>query len=565
VLSFAADTWPIFPEADDVLKDAYARPAPYGTLVKLYEYQLATSSNIVSSGGGLLRRINVGLPELALPVRLYECRPGYRGHKGSFQTNALGIGARLDRDKMSNLEAGFPAGGIVNLDGHAIRVRIYAFQPGKASDYRTARQGVVFSVNGQAHANFSLDFFRRKSVGMSYLADSLIVLVDCSSIEGEMREDLFMNSRDRLGDTPLAIRLERELESLLSDDSDLRTLRNSRREAELAERLSDSKPLSDVLQDLINMTPSLAQILLPGIRVTSPFPGGAGRGGEAREFRGKTYPTYFRAKGRRQGDVVRRDAHDKSTVRLAFETDAENGYFDRDLDPGSLHLFRHVDGGEVVELENWRLRGPRDGVAGLTLLSLPSDAVVGDVVRLATKVADPSQIEPFSTEFELRIVKEGSHSGAPDGERSRNLNRGKGRAGGSAMLQLPRIKEVERDEWSHYGFDESSALKVVSAGKAADDESVDVYDFFVNVDNVHLKAYQKASRDDAKLVRAKFVNSLVLLGMAQLRADQEMQPTEDANGPARLDIEAEVLRTSAAVAPVLLPLLEAMGSLKVDI
>ena len=216
VLSFKAASWPIFPEADDKVRDAYVRHAEYGSLVKLYEYEWqGTKSNIVSSGDGLLRRLDSGMPELALPVRLFECRPGYKGHRGSFATNVLGLASRLDKDKADNLEPNFPVRGAINLDRCEVKVRIYALKPGKAKDYRTRRQGTIFTVNGQSHATFPLDFFRHATVKMSYLADSLLVLVDCSTIDGQMREDLFMNSRDRLRGTPLARALERELELLL--------------------------------------------------------------------------------------------------------------------------------------------------------------------------------------------------------------------------------------------------------------------------------------------------------------------------------------------------------------
>jgi hypothetical protein len=112
VLSFKVSSWPIFPQSDDKVRDAYARHAGYGSLVKLYEYEWqGTKSNIVSSGGGLLRRLDSGLPELALPVRVFECRPGYKGHGGSFATNVLGLAARMEKDKAANLEPTFPVAG----------------------------------------------------------------------------------------------------------------------------------------------------------------------------------------------------------------------------------------------------------------------------------------------------------------------------------------------------------------------------------------------------------------------------------------------------------------------
>ena len=97
VLAFSADEWPIFPEATASVRDAYSRMSTHGSLVKLYEYSWKGSkSNIVSSGDGLLRRLDQALPELALPIRLYECRPGYRGHAGSFATNLTGLSVRLE-------------------------------------------------------------------------------------------------------------------------------------------------------------------------------------------------------------------------------------------------------------------------------------------------------------------------------------------------------------------------------------------------------------------------------------------------------------------------------------
>jgi hypothetical protein len=118
VLSFAADQWPIFPRADKEGRDAYSRESSRGSLVKLYEYHLdGTRSNIVRSGGGLLQRVDFGMPELALPIRLYECRDTYRGHSGSFSTNVLGVVARLDRDRHEKLEEGFPIGHVVRLEG----------------------------------------------------------------------------------------------------------------------------------------------------------------------------------------------------------------------------------------------------------------------------------------------------------------------------------------------------------------------------------------------------------------------------------------------------------------
>ena len=35
------------------------------------------------------------LPEADLPIRLHECRTGFRGHKGSYATNLTGLAVRM--------------------------------------------------------------------------------------------------------------------------------------------------------------------------------------------------------------------------------------------------------------------------------------------------------------------------------------------------------------------------------------------------------------------------------------------------------------------------------------
>ena len=47
-------------------------------------------------GDGLLYRLDLLLPGVALPIRLHECR-GYGGHDGSFDTTLTGLGVRLNR------------------------------------------------------------------------------------------------------------------------------------------------------------------------------------------------------------------------------------------------------------------------------------------------------------------------------------------------------------------------------------------------------------------------------------------------------------------------------------
>jgi hypothetical protein len=88
VLTCAAAKLPIFPDA----AQPYARECEWGTLIKLYEYSLPGHRTHILRKSGLLARLELLLPELALPIRLHECRPGYGGHAGSYETHSPASG-----------------------------------------------------------------------------------------------------------------------------------------------------------------------------------------------------------------------------------------------------------------------------------------------------------------------------------------------------------------------------------------------------------------------------------------------------------------------------------------
>ena len=71
VLSFDAEHFAIFPDDNR----PYAREASHGTAIKLYEYQYKGEKSNILRGKSLLSRLDLLLPEIALPVRLYDLPP----------------------------------------------------------------------------------------------------------------------------------------------------------------------------------------------------------------------------------------------------------------------------------------------------------------------------------------------------------------------------------------------------------------------------------------------------------------------------------------------------------
>ena len=106
---------------------------------------------------------------------------------------------------------------------------------------------------------------------MNRLEDSILVVVDCSHIDGRSREDLFMNSRDRMERGDFLRGIENELESIIKENRLLRELRERRRQEDVASKLEESKALKDVLESIIRRSPSLASLFAGRGPLSNPF------------------------------------------------------------------------------------------------------------------------------------------------------------------------------------------------------------------------------------------------------------------------------------------------------
>jgi len=569
VLAFDAEEWPIFPEADSTIRDAYHRKARHGSLVKLYEYKWKGSkSNIVSSGDGLLRRLDQSLPELALPIRLYECRPSYRGHAGSFSTNLTGLSVRLELDRNKSLDTTIenPRRSTIDIDGQRIRARVFVFKKGQADEYRTRKNALLMVVNGQTHATRSQDFFNQKSVRLGYLADSLLVVLDCSDLNGLTRDEVFMNSRDRTRDNDISERIFDEVRGLLRDDPGLSELQNRRRKQEMEERLADDQPLADAFQDILRSDPTLERLFLTGQAISSPFgPQGSGEG-TGGQFTGKPYPSYWRFRNKADGEELRRGARLNSSPRVEFETDVDNSYFDRGDNPnfieGEWIVYRKDRDPEEV-VTGCRMDGPRDGIAVLHL-NLPHDLAVDAVLPLEVEVGDDTRTSPFVNRVELKIDPPGIGGGG--GGRSSSVNRGRGNQGGPSNLALPEIIAVRESDWDKefHTFTENDALWIVRT-RGEDDR--DLIDFYVNVDNKYLKTVQKnaGKKGDPGLLERQFMYANVLIGMAMLNAEsaEPNRVGDDIDG-AEESMEERINRVTNALAPIILPMVDVLATLSVE-
>lgn len=561
VLSFVADALPLMP----VFNEAYRKDIEFGTLIKLYSYDMKGFYSNILRKDGLLYRLDCLLPEIALPVNLHECRD-FRGKKeSSFVTMLSGLSVRLEEGKGNNLEEGFPDSIPFKVSEEQMNAKIYAFKGDKAETY-TTNEGVIFTINGQTHGMLPKTLFGRKKVRLGRLTKALLVLVDCSSINSATREDLFMNSRDRLSQHHLRKEIENEIEDILSHHPKLKELANTRAKEDISKRLADSKPLEDILKSIIDKSPALRSLLPNGQRINNPFnfksgehnngdqgDGVSPKGGDgpgSKPFVGKKHPSYFRFLKKKTGEVLKRNYQIDRRCRITLETDVENEYFGRSSDPGMFTIEIIDDSGkfqDAVVQNNLLLH---DGLAHWSL-KLPDEMEISDTIEVKMTITDETIDKEFVNIAKLTAQPTIQAAGKQSQRRSSSSG-----GGGQepTKFALPNIIPVDCEDWGKYGFDAKSALKPMQ-------EQDGTYTFVVNIANDYLLLEAKADKD-FELLKAQYIYGLVLIGIALLQENTIAGHAE--NSTEEESITEKIENISRAVATVIIPIIRSLSKVTAE-
>lgn len=259
---------------------------------------------------------------------------------------------------------------------------------------------------------------------------------------------------------------------------------------------------------------------------------------------------------------------------MTFETDVVNDYFSRKIDAGMFELFR-VNGSARQPATAFVGPNLSNGIATLSV-RLPDNCREGDILTFVAVVTDPIRDEPFENTFTIRVTepheptgKEGTRRNPPSKEAGEDREV-------PAGIALPKITKVKEEAWVAQSppFDKYTALRIKhvdTEGEGAD--ATDIYDFFINVDNVYLKTEMKSATADDRVIEGRFIYGMVLIGLAilqqkaaeaklQTRTQEEGEPGEALEGIS--EVEDVVERTTKALAPVLLPMIESLGQLDAE-
>lgn len=515
----------------------YSKPLAFGTVVKLYNYRW--------SGRGIAtlearRRLESALQTPCLPFRIIETRQ-YKANY--FATTVTGVWNTTDplggsNSENTSMEPGYPATISVSLRGiGTLPVRIGVWNADV--NPRHVPKGVFFLVNGQVHGTLSGDFVSSR-IKLDYIREHLLVGVDCTDIERSVSEDLFMASRDRLRRNDHYDEIRDTLARELANHQGLKALNAARRKQRM-ERVDDAdEEIADLIGDLIRSDPGLANLFGIGRRIlTSAGPG------LVTPFKGRKFPTFFRLVSPPKAGLLTKRCPINGTVKIEFETDAENDYFDRALDAGEIEVLPSLDLIEASSLWNGKFT---------VRFRVPWDAVPGQTTDVEFKVSDVERIAmgPFASKFCLVASEEvlpRPRNDEDSAERLRDARQHNGGKGKKAALELPNPILVRRPQWPQAGMESPyDAIRI----KHAEDEG---YDFYVNLDCAWLLTEVAVKGNDAARIEHWFKWGLTLAALGMIRTIEG--PSADTDGgsePAHTNPLDVVSQACDGLARVIIPM-----------
>ena len=401
-----------------------------GTVIKLYSYDLPSGTRSVISRD-LNQSINEYLFSPALPIYTIDTLERYPDDR-NVQRDLYGLKHRLEMDD-SKYVAEFFSEELMTKKMGLAKVVVYVFKP--RVDDKTPKDtretirrvffknnmSVMFSVNGQVHGHYTSEFITR-SLKYHILKDYLLIHVDCTSMEVDFRNELFMASRDRLKDGNESRELRSGLGRLLTSGR-LKEIYKERKSAisvesndteDLLRNFAKNLPFRDELIRLLDHTMALDQ-KRDGRRLRNERSQVTRKKDGKRKSVSQRFPSFLKLQyGSRDGGIPMIQVPRNGTRTIRFSTDVEDQYLDRVSDAGDLTIaiLDHARRGRrkqnpgsrppnhVSELLNVIKSSPHDGTIRVAMS--PTDEVeVGDDIKVRARLSGAGQ--NFEEIFFVRI------------------------------------------------------------------------------------------------------------------------------------------------------------------
>ena len=534
ILTFNSPSLPILPLEHP---HKVGRLMKHGTFIKLYEYQIQQKYRDFLNTT-LHYNLSILLPDIALPIRLYE----RRDLKQKWYDYSLkGLTARLHENYKSVVEPDFPTHGTINFQGEQFLYSVFAFKKGaNLSRYKNG-QSIIFTLGGQNHGSELETIFQRKS--LSYykpIQKSILIMVDCSKLSNKARLEFFMATRDRMRDSKFYDGFLRRLTIEISRHQLLKMLRQKRWEEETEKFTQDNTSLDDLLRMLVSSEPELSELISPG-KSSVNSSGKMKYGKDSLLYKGRKFPSYFELLQAYPRNKPKNYLTENKRFRVQFKTDVSNDYFNRKTDPGEHSLYVN---GEPVDSYSVNLR---NGYATLNIEETEKKHV-DQILRYQSIVDDIDQTRPLINDFFVRVSDGGGSQKTSSHHKRKDATLpGNGNSKHLDSLMLPITRRISKHEWDDDNeFDSSSVLHIKDGGK---DGSI----FLINIDNIHLQNHLKRNREKAELDLRRYELYITFFALRYVLSAKISKGEPDPEKAACLALKY--------IAPMVLPLVKKVESL----
>lgn len=509
---------PSFPIIDLDLK-LYGRNFKTGSIIKMYSYQFPTGYSGFAQD--LNQSLNEFLFEPTLPVLTVDKKERYPNNK-VLELDLFGLKRRLEEAQSEYIDTYFSEEYIDELFGKA-KVTCYIFKPKtEKHDVKKSREiirnrffknnmSVMFSINGQVHGSYTAEFITR-TLKFNLLKDSLLIHVDCTGMNPDFREELFMASRDRLkqGDEANALRdyLGKKLRK-----SQLEDINRKRKESiglenedttELIKSFAKNLPKDSDLFKLLQNTLKLEEKKEEKNKLK---PGSQKPKTEVKPFLPKRFPTFFKLHNKKEEGINIISIPKNGERSIKFDTDVENDYFDRSEYPGELEISilqvsrNNETGGtekgatdDISETLNIVKSSPNQGTIKLTI-EPKEELSVGNEIEIKASLTAPGEI------FEEIILVKIKNKEAPKEKVSQEEE-------SEDNIGLPKLHKVKEEDWGK--LEENGLEMSYDTVMFPVSEGEQLQEIYINLDSRVFLSHRSKLKNEEQILIAekKYISSV---------------------------------------------------------
>lgn len=493
----------------------FKRHFQYGSIIKLYSYQLPTGSKS-NATLDLWRDLNQYLYQPALPILIYEKR-----FSGSHNDSKLVLGNKTriiidDRDKKETTVT-ININNIEDIGKITIEATVFK-QDVKQREF-IKDKAVIFTINGQTQGSLPRAFISQK-LGLSLIRDYVLIQIDCTNMRVSFRQDLFMANRHNLKEGADYEKLIDLIVQKIKEDGRLKELDTKRKD----QIFKDTKEDKEILRNLASkfpITDELKNLLMKNGNIN--FLKTINKNGEneknkntnekvMKPFESHRFPSIFKIqlKDNDEGKKIKTiPLNGKGFIK--FETDVEEEYFFRPKDKGELNIAilqhkRSGNGGDkpglprsIQDIIEVTQSSPNNGLIKVILEPNKNFVNVGDEIEIKASLTSPSG--NFESLFYVKIIDPQNHQEKPQKEKVQEQN-------------LPEaIKVYEKNSegeshpvWADFTWDGNDIIKIIPTNQNEKTELIEK--IAINMDSFVLKKYMAKNKyknvSDFETMRNKY-------------------------------------------------------------